>query len=326
MLKVGLIGLGLMGSNHARVLNSLENVELVAVVEPKGEQARIDSRIPVHSAVEELKKYKLDYCVIAAPTSFHEELALWCIDEGLPFLLEKPISYDLESANHIIEKSKRKKIKAAVGHIERYNSALQVAKEKISEGVLGNIYQITTRRQGFFPSRISDVGVVLDLASHDIDLTSWLVDKPYSSVSANSAIRSGRTHEDLISVTGFLEDGIVINHLVNWLSPLKERNIQILGEKGVFIVDTLLSELTYYENGANYLANSQVAFFKGVSQGEIIKYAFDKYEPLRAEHENFRDFILGKSENIVTLETAAKTVQIAEAIVESAKTQRVIKL
>ena len=113
-----------------------------------------------------------------------------------------------------------------------------------------------------------------------------------------------------------------VRHKLHQRQWMPRREFQLVGLSNL----SRFSELTYYENGANYVANSQVAFFKGVSQGEIIKYAFDKYEPLRAEHENFRDFILGKSENIVTLETAAKTVQIAEAIVESAKTQRVMKL
>jgi UDP-N-acetylglucosamine 3-dehydrogenase len=326
MLKVGLIGLGMMGSNHARVLNSLDGVQLSAVVDPLKENVKLDRNIPLFPNFDDLKNQNLDYCVIAAPTIHHEKISLWLIEEEIPFLIEKPLSFNLKSAIRIITAAKSKNVQAGVGHIERYNSALQTAKIKIAEGVLGNIYQISTRRQGFFPSRISDVGVVLDLATHDIDLTSWIVDSEYESISANSTSRSGRAHEDLISVTGKLKGDVVVNHIVNWLSPLKERNIQIVGEKGVFVIDTLLSDLTFYENGSNYLANSQVAFFKGVSQGQVIKYAFDKHEPLRAEHEAFRDMILGKDSHVVTLESAAETIRVAEAILESAESNKNIKL
>ena len=167
---------------------------------------------------------------------------------------------------------------------------------------------------------------MLDLATHDIDLTAWIVGERYSNIGAHSAFRSGRTHEDLISITGNLANGIVVNHLVNWLSPLKERSIQVIGEKGIFIIDTLLSELTFYENGSNFIVDSEKDTFKGVSQGEVIKYKFSKYEPLRAEHEAFRDFILGKSEEIVSLESAFQTLQVAEAVIKSSKTNVMVKL
>jgi UDP-N-acetylglucosamine 3-dehydrogenase len=326
MLKVGLIGLGMMGTNHARVLNSLDQVQLTAVVDPLREDVNLGRDVSIFQSMDDLNTLDLDYCVIAAPTIHHEQIALKLIDRGIPFLIEKPLSNNLNSAMKITSAAKKNKVKVGVGHIERYNSALQVAKNKISEGVLGTIYQISTRRQGFFPKRISDVGVVFDLATHDIDLTSWLVDSKYKNISANSASRSGREHEDLISISGNLEGNIVVNHIVNWLSPLKERNIQIIGENGVFVIDTLLSDLTYFENGANYLANSQVAFFKGVSQGQVVKYAFDKHEPLRAEHEAFRDAILGEESNIVTLESAVETIRVAEAVLESAENNRNIQL
>jgi predicted dehydrogenase len=326
MFKVGLIGLGVMGKNHLRVLGSTKGIELIGIVDPQALDLDAEIKVPIYTDIDEIKKLSLDYCVVAAPTAFHEEISLWLIEEGIPFLLEKPIASNSQSAEKIITAAKKNNVKAGIGHIERYNSALRLAREKISEGVLGSIYQITTKRQGYFPSRISDVGVVLDLATHDIDLTAWLVGQKYLNIGAHSAFRSGRTHEDLISITGNLANGIVVNHLVNWLSPLKERSIQVIGEKGIFIIDTLLSELTFYENGSNFIVNSGKDTFKGVSQGEVIKYEFSKYEPLRAEHEAFRDFILGKSEEIVSLESAFQTLQVAEAVIKSSKTNIMVKL
>jgi UDP-N-acetylglucosamine 3-dehydrogenase len=101
------------------------------------------------------------------------------------------------------------------------------------------VYQVVTRRQGPFPARIADVGVVKDLATHDIDLTAWVTQQPYSQVAAQTAYKSGREYEDLVAVTGQLADGTVTSHLVNWLSPFKERVTVITGEKGTFVADTL---------------------------------------------------------------------------------------
>jgi UDP-N-acetylglucosamine 3-dehydrogenase len=326
MLKVGLIGLGVMGKNHLRVLSTTEGIELVAVIDPQDPTLLAEVSVPVYSHIEEINKLKLDYCVVAAPTAFHEEIALSLSNKRIPFLLEKPISFNSKSAKKIIKSVQEYKIKAGIGQIERYNPALQLAKAKISEGLLGSIYQISTKRQGFFPSRISDVGVVLDLATHDIDLTSWVVESRYQRVSANSAFRSGRSHEDLISISGTLESGVIVNHIVNWLSPLKERSIQIIGEKGILAVDTLNSELTYYENGSNFIVDTEKDEFKGVSQGEVVKFEFEKYEPLRAEHESFRDYILNRSHNIVELKSALRTLKVAEAIIKSSEANKVVNL
>ena len=268
----------------------------------------------------------VDYCVISAPTAFHEEIALQLIDSGIHFLVEKPIANTYISALRIKNAAKAAKVIGAVGHIERFNSALQEARKRVLEGELGAIFQVATRRQGPFPSRISDVGVVKDLATHDIDLTSWLTGKKYLQVSAHAAFRSGRKHEDLISISGLLEDSIVVNHLVNWLSPLKERKIIITGEKGTFVVDTLRADLTYYENGKVDISHADLAHFRVVTQGDVHILAFEKPEPLAVEHQNFRDAVLGKKSNIVSLEEGSVTVQIAEAIIESYTSLRSVKL
>src|SRR5581483_4322196 len=111
----------------------------------------------------------------------------------------------------------------AVGHIERYNPALQQLKSRLEAGELGEIYQVATRRQGPFPGRIADVGVVMDLATHDLDLTAWVCGSSFETISARTAHKSGREHEDLVAATGSLADGTITNHLVNWLAPMKER-------------------------------------------------------------------------------------------------------
>ena len=325
-LRVAIIGLGMMGTNHARVLSNLEGVDLVAVADPQGDAQKVLTNIKVLKSVDAVVKLGVDYCVISAPTAFHEEIALELISHGIHFLVEKPISDTYASAIKIRDAAKSAKVIGAVGHIERFNSALQEARKRVLAGELGTIYQVATRRQGPFPSRISDVGVVKDLATHDIDLTSWITEKKYLQVSANAAFRSGRRHEDLISISGILEDSIVVSHLVNWLSPLKERKIIITGEKGTFVADTLRADLTFYENGKIEISQSELAHFRGVTQGDVHILAFEKPEPLIVEHQNFRDAVLGKPSNIVTLEEGTTTVKIADAIIESYTNKSLVKL
>ena len=325
-LRAALVGLGIMGTNHARVLSNLEGVDLVAVADPQGDTRGMLPGTEVLTSVDEVIKKKVDYCVIAAPTAFHEEISLKLIDAGIHILIEKPIAHTLESAKRITKAASDRGVIGAVGHIERFNSALQQARTRILSGDLGEIYQISTRRLGPFPARIADVGVVMDLATHDIDLTSWIADSEYSNVSAQSATRSGRAHEDLVAVVAQLKNGVVVNHLVNWLSPFKERKIIITGKKGTYVVDTLTSDLTFYANGTVSVSQQQIAHFKGVSQGDIQIYAFNKPEPLALEHQNFRDAVLGIDSEIVTLQNGTKTVEVAESIIKSTLNQKAVSL
>jgi predicted dehydrogenase len=315
-----------MGANHVRVLSNLEGVELVGVADSVGVSGALPPNTNLVKSVDELIKLGLDYCVIAAPTAFHEEIALKLIDSGIHILVEKPLAHSYESAVRIRDAAKAKNIIGGVGHIERYNSALLQARLRVQAGELGAIYQVATRRQGPFPARVADVGVVKDLATHDIDLTSWITGKKYLQVSAHSAFRSGRQHEDLITVSALLEDSIVVNHVVNWLSPLKERKTIITGEKGTYVADTLRADLTFYENGKIDISQSEMARFRGVTQGDVHIFAFEKPEPLIVEHSNFKDAVLGKSHEIVSLDQGATTVRIADAVLESSKTLNAVRL
>jgi predicted dehydrogenase len=325
-LRAGLIGLGSMGVNHARVLSTLSGVDFVAVADPQGDVRVILPNHNVLKSVNEVIKIGVDYCVVAAPTAFHEEISLKLFDAGIHVLIEKPIAHSHSSAINIADTAHKKGLIGAVGHIERFNAGLQQARARILVGELGAVYQISTRRLGPFPSRISDVGVVMDLATHDIDLTSWISNKKYTSVSAHSASRSGRSQEDLVSVVGLLDDDIVVNHTVNWLSPLKERKTIITGEKGTFVVDTLTSDLTFYSNGTIEVDQGHIAHFRGMTQGDVHVYSFNKPEPLQVEHENFRDAVLGKGSEVVSLYEASRTIVVAEAIIESAKTKTEVRL
>lgn len=321
-LRAGLIGLGMMGRHHARVLRSLDGVELVAVADPTGDPHSVSGDLAVHDSVTDLIAAGIDYCVVAVPTAFHHEIAMELARNGIHALIEKPLAANSAEADEMVAAFAAAGLVGGVGHIERYNPALQQARARLAAGDLGEVFQVATRRVGPFPARIADVGVVKDLGTHDIDLTAWVTQQQFASVAARAAHRSGRPHEDLVAITGSLADGTVTNHLVNWLSPMKERLTTITGEKGAFVADTLSADLTFYANGSVPTQWAQVAGFRGVSEGDMIRYSFAKPEPLRTEHEAFRDAVAGVGDDIVSLAQGAATLAVAEAVLAAAETGR----
>ena len=321
-LRAGLVGLGMMGRHHARVLAGLSGVDFVGVCDPAGDTQGVAQGRPVVKTISELIAMKIDYAMVAVPTIYHLEIGKELAAAGVHAMVEKPLSHDTTTSKELTAAFKG--LVGAVGHIERYNPSLQEARKRLDQ--LGTLYQVVTRRQGPFPARIADVGVVKDLATHDIDLTAWVTGQKFTTVSAQTAHRSGREHEDMVAVVASLSGGTISNHLVNWLSPLKERVTILTGEKGAFVADTLTADLTFYANGTVTSNWDEIAQFRGVSEGDVIRYAYPKHEPLKMEHENFRDAILGKPADIVTMEQGLATVQVAEAIIKSAKEQCSVKI
>lgn len=319
-LRAGLVGLGMMGRHHARVMRETEGVALVAVADAMGDPHGAAHGLPLLASVDDLIAVGIDIAVVAVPTQFHEQVALQLAEAGVHALVEKPIAHSVEAGIRMRDAFAARGLVGAVGHIERFNPALQQLRARIQQGDLGAVYQIATRRQGPFPARIADVGVGKDLASHDVDLTAWIADSPYALVAAQTAMKSGRPHEDMILVTGRLENGINVNHVVNWLSPMKERLTIVTGERGTFIADTMTGDLTFYANGTVDVEWESISSFRGVSEGDVTRFAFAKREPLRLEHEAFRDAVLGRASHVVTMEQGLHTLEIIEAALESART------
>lgn len=312
-LRAGVLGLGVMGRHHSRVLNELEGVEFQGVYDPS---PAVADQIEGKPVVRDLKKFLdmgFDYCVVAAPTVYHLDIGRTLAERGIHALIEKPVASTTADAIALRDLFANAGLIGGVGHIERYNPALQSARQRIEDGLIGEIYQVATRRQGPFPGRIADVGVIKDLASHDIDLTAWVTQQEFVTVNARTAFRSGREHEDMLVAVGTLSDGTITSHTVNWLTPFKERTTIITGEKGALVADTLTADLTHYQNGVIQNTWDDISRFRGVSEGDVTRFALDKKEPLRAEHEAFRDAVItGNVEGIVTLAEGTNVVKIAE--------------
>jgi predicted dehydrogenase len=320
MLKAAVLGLGVMGRHHCRVLNGLDGVEFIGVYDPGDNMPATIEGQRVYKNFSELLDLKPDYCVVASPTIFHLELGLELAARKIHALIEKPVANDTASSRELVARFQAAGLVGGVGHIERFNPALQEMRSRIERGALGEIFQISTRRQGPFPGRIADVGVVKDLATHDIDLTSWVTQQQYVSINARTTHKSGRPHEDMVIAIATLSKGTIASHTVNWLSPQKERTTIVVGEKGALVADTLTADLTYFENGNTTTAWDQVSAFRGVSEGDVTRFALQRREPLVVEHETFRDAVLtGDQSKIVTLEEGARVVAIAEEMILDGK-------
>lgn len=314
--RVGVLGLGSMGRNHMRVIGEMPDLELVGVYDP-ALQAEPGRDIFAKS-LEDLLSRNLDYCVISAPTESHLELGLALANAGVNALIEKPLAANSEAAAELCAVFKGRGLVSGVGHVERHNAASGEAKRRIQAGQLGELLQVTTSRQGPYPARIKDVGVVKDLATHDFDLVMWMTGMKYRSVSALTGRLPGHEHEDLVSVSGMLSGSLLANHLVNWLSPFKSRSLVVTGSEGAFVIDTLSSDLTFYANGTPNTQWESLAYFRGVAEGDVIRYAIAKREPLVIEHEQFVRAIQGLESTTTTLSSGLATIRVAEAVLASA--------
>ncbi len=325
-IRIGVLGIGSMGRHHVRNARALEGFDLVAVADPAGDKFGVAGDLEVLPSVEALIAAGIDAAIVAVPTAYHEDAALKLAEAGVHTLVEKPLSIDVESGRRMAQAFSEAGLIGAVGYVERCNPALLEMRKRIQEGQLGEVYQVVTRRQSPFPARISDVGVVKDLATHDVDLAAWIAGSPYELVFAQTAHRSGREHEDMVTVSGRFENGVLVSNLVNWLTPFKDRTTVVTGEHGALVADTAIGDLTFFENGSFPVEWDQIAAFRGVSEGQAIRYAIQKREPLAVEQENFRDAILGGVANHVSMDDALADLEVVDAILESAATGASVRL
>lgn len=328
-LRGAVIGLGMIGRHHARLLQASERIEFAGAVDPGGDRFRavINDGLVYGSIEELLQQGVLDFAIVAVPTALHLAAVEQLAAAGVAMLIEKPLAGTSAQARQIVEVCRRANVHGAVGHVERFNPALQDLRRRLRAGQLGRLFTVSTVRSGPFPARIQDVGVVKDLASHDIDLVSWLSDSAIATVSAQTQHLSGREHEDLVLATGALESGAAFNVAVDWVSPTKVRRTRVLGERGLLEADTLTADLFFYENGEVGVVWSAAQQFRGVSEGDVTRYALRRDEPLRVEHERFIDLLLGhRDAEVVTLDEGVGIVVAAEAVLESARTGETVAL
>jgi UDP-N-acetylglucosamine 3-dehydrogenase len=329
VIKAAVIGVGSMGSNHARIYDSLDGVTLVGVCDADAEQAaRVASRHRTkayadHAAL--LDQERPDLVSLVVPTQLHLPVALDVIERGLPLLVEKPIADTVANASEMLEQAEARGVPLMVGHVERFNPAVSELRRRLEDGQLGKMFQIHARRLGPFPHRIRDVGVVIDLATHDLDVMCHLTGAGVTRVYAETEQEIHTHHEDSLSGLLRFDNGVVGVLDVNWLTPTKVRELYVTGEKGMFVVNYLTQDLYLYEN--EYVGSDwdRLGLLKGVGEGNMIKLRIGKREPLQAELESFVRSVEDGSQPAVSGDDGIRALTLAQAMVESGREHRTIE-
>ncbi len=329
MLKVAVIGVGSMGRNHARVYWEIPNVRLVGVADSDRVTAEtIAGKYNTKAYTDYrrmLDEQQPDAVTICVPTSKHVEIALEVIQRGIHLLVEKPIAFNVAEGEKIVDSAREAGVKLMVGHIERFNPAVIALKEHLANSELGHIFQVDVRRQGPLPVRVSDVGVVIDLAVHDLDIIRYVTQAEITRVYAETQFGIHSQHEDLLSGLIRLSDGTVGSLLINWITPTKIREFNVTGECGMFRVDYLTQDLFFFENSTlNGSEWETMKILRGVSEGKMIRYLINKKEPLRAEQESFIRAVQGEIGVAVTGQDGLRALELAQAISASGYEHRLI--
>jgi len=215
----------------------------------------------------------------------------------------------------IIKLAEKNKVKIMIGHIERFNPAIIELKKRIDAGELGRIFKIDVNRVGPFPSRIRDVGVVIDLAVHDLDIMRYLTSSEVSRMYAETESKINTNYEDLLSALIKFNNGVICNLNINWLTPTKIRKLYITGEKGMFVANYLTQNLYFYENDEMNSHFEYADIMRGVSEGRMIKFNIKKKEPLLAEIEHFVDCVENDKEPLIKGEDGLIALELAQRLV-----------
>ena len=316
-----------MGANHARVLGDMEGVELVAVVDTDPTRvAKATGGRPIPGfpdATTMLAETRPDFVSIVVPTGLHEEVALKVIGAGCHALIEKPIAATLESGQRIAEAARDAGVTVSVGHIERFNPAVRELKARLDAGQGGRVIQVHARRVGPFPHRIRDVGVIHDLAPHDIDIMRHLLADEVERVYAEARRHINTGNEDLFAGMLRFRGGALGLLEINWLTPTKERTLSVLCERGMFVADYAAQTLSFFEN---YAAQAKEGTFASVTEGPMTRYPVANREPLRVELEAFRDAVATGGPAPVSAADGLAALEIVEALVRSSQIDAPVSL
>jgi UDP-N-acetylglucosamine 3-dehydrogenase len=331
MTRVAVVGVGMMGRNHVRVYSEMPNVELVAIVDQNLALAGPLSNIyhvPLYSDFRKMvEEVKPEAVSVAVPTEFHYDVVRGLLEMDCNVLVEKPIAATLDQAWELLDLADQRNRILTVGHIERFNPAIVDLKRRLDGGELGRVFQVHARRVGPFPTRIQDVGVIKDLAIHDLDIMHYLTGSHVDRVYAEAKSTIHQRCEDMFVGTLHFMDNTIGLLEINWLTPTKIREMYVTGDRGMFRVNYITQDLCFFENAEVDASEwSSLSLIRGVSEGSIIQYAIKKKEPLRNELETFIGHLQGKTNRLVSGTDAIGALQVAMALVESASVSRVIEV
>jgi UDP-N-acetylglucosamine 3-dehydrogenase len=294
LLRVGVVGVGEMGQHHARVYSELD-CKLVGVADSDIEKAKKVGKkhgIKFYANYKDLiNKEKVDAVSIAVPTFLHKKVAMDFLKKEVNCLIEKPITSNIDDAKEIIEEAERNHIKLMIGHIERFNPAVLKLKEIIDNGTLGKIVIISTRRVGPFPPRIKDAGIIIDFATHDIDIARYLIGREPVEIYSKFGKFEHENEDYAIVVLDFGTTKASIE--VNWFTPYKVRSLVATGSKGIVNLDYITQDIVIHNSKRS------------------IKTKIEKEEPLKLELKHFLDCIENNKEPLICGYEGLKVLDIA---------------
>jgi UDP-N-acetylglucosamine 3-dehydrogenase len=304
-VNVGVIGVGAMGHNHVRVYSRLKNANLMAVSDlMKGTLAEVSKKYQTVGFVDYdniLKMPEIEAVSVCVPTTYHHSVVMGAIEQGKHVLVEKPIAFTLDEARDMIRAAKREGVKLATGHVERFNPAVLEAKKLIREGLIGEIVSVSAKRVGPFPPRIKDVGVTIDLAIHEVDVMAYLLDSPASKVYAHVGSRLEKCEfEDHAEIMMEFYNGASGVLEVNWLTPYKQRKLEVTGTEGILALDYIDQDVEIFGKNAR-------------------KVRVPHHEPLMEELNSFLNSIIDDEKPKITGEDGMHALKVVLAAMESAK-------
>jgi len=329
MLKAAVIGVGSMGQHHARIYAELPGVELVGIAdtdvakcERLAHRYRLRSFADYHELLEETRP---DAVSIAVPTSLHYKVALAAIERGVHVLIEKPIARTVDEAERLIIAAEQARVRLAVGHVERFNPVVIELKRRLAQGELGRILNFRAYRLGPLPMQIGDVGVVIDLATHDLDLMRYLTGSEITRLYAEVQHVLHLSLEDMLTGVLKFANGATGTLELSWLTPTKIRELYLTGERGMFLASLLSQDLFFFENGQftdEGWPNLQI--LRGVGEGSMVRFRIQKQEPLRKELEDFVEAVRQTRSPTVKGEDGLIALKLAEDLIRSSREHRVL--
>lgn len=326
--RIAVVGAGVMGRNHARVVRDVVDASLVAVVDADPAAAKavaLQHRVEARTLDEVLRDSAVDALVVATPTSTHHDVASRALAAGKHVLVEKPLASSAKEAADLVQRAKQAGRTLAVGHVERHNPAVRYAHEALRRGEFGQLITLTARRVSNFPGRIRDVGVILDLGVHDIDVVRYLVGQDPVSVAADAGtFTPGLEVEDHAAILLAFPGGVTGVVEVNWLTPMKVRRLALTASEQYVEVDYMAQALK--------LSTSRLT---GTNEGNLFQLPLElsersvtlrRQEPLKLELEDFVAAATTGRPPLVTGADGLVVLQIAQAAVEAARGRKTVKL
>jgi len=312
VIKVGVVGVGNMGFHHARIYSQLaENglVELVGVADINYERVLSVAKTFKTKAFKDYRELLelVDAVSIATPTETHRDIALEFINAGKHVLVEKPIASNVKEALELVKKAEENHVILMVGHVERYNPAVVKLREIIRNGLLGKPVTVTAKRVGPFNPRVAKTSVIVDLAIHDIDVINSLLDSHVLSVYARSRrVHPNSLEDDYGLIILSYENQVEAVVETNRLTPYKVRSLEVVGTKGIVILNYIEQKITMYD-------------------GEWIREAIiQREEPLKLELLNFIRVLQGVDKPVITKEQAVYALLVSEAALESSRRNKLV--